>query len=59
MKDQKTPLKKIFYQIKIQSIEFFSVNYKTVNQIKEKNRWTQNFNKELETIRRMQPEMKN
>lgn len=38
MKDQKTPLKKIFYQIKIQSIEFFSVNYKTVNQIKEKNR---------------------
>ena len=41
MKDQKTPLKKIFYQIKIQSIEFFSVNYKTVNQIKEKNIWTQ------------------
>ena len=38
MKDQKTPLKKILYQIKIQSNEFFSTNNKTVNQIKEKNR---------------------
>ena len=38
MKDQKTPLKKILYQIKIQSNEFFSMNNKTVNQIKEKNR---------------------